>query len=188
MSPRALEEIFDSIFRVAEALGKTHLAEIIVADARSRINAVRARAHEEKRRPTVACIEWLDPLMASGNWVPEMVEMAGGQPLFGETGKPSPWLSWAELVVADPEVIVIKPCGLDLGRACAETEILTQRAEYASLQAITSGRVAVVDGNFYFNRPGPRIVDSLEMLAEMLHPEVFDFGYRDRTWLWYGRA
>jgi iron complex transport system substrate-binding protein len=128
-------------------------------------------------RPTVACIEWIDPLMAAGNWVPELVALAGGINLFGEPGKHSPWMTWDDLVRRDPDVIVVMPCGFDLERTKDELPALTTRPGWSELKAVRTGRVWAADGNAYFNRPGPRLVEALEMLAEAVHPEVFQFGH-----------
>jgi iron complex transport system substrate-binding protein len=132
--------------------------------------AISSRALSYRDRPTVACIEWLEPLMAAGNWVPELVEMAGGVNLFGEPGKHSPWMSWEQLVEADPEVIVVMPCGWDPDRTQPEMHWLTDRPEWNQLRAVRNGRVHLTDGNQYFNRPGPRLVESLEILATIFHP------------------
>jgi iron complex transport system substrate-binding protein len=131
----------------------------------------------------VACIEWIDPLMAAGNWSPELVEMAGGVNLFGEAGKHSPWMSWEALVAADPDVIFISPCGFDIARTTEETDLLTGKPEWRELKAVKEDRVFVADGNQYFNRPGPRLVESLEILAELLHPELFNFGHEGKGWV-----
>jgi iron complex transport system substrate-binding protein len=129
-------------------------------------------------RPTVACIEWIDPLMAAGNWVPEVVELAGGTNLFGKPGQHSPWMTWADLVGREPDVIVAMPCGFDLERMKAELPALTTRPVWADLTAVRTGGVWAADGNAYFNRPGPRLVEALEMLAEAAHPNAFRFGHR----------
>ncbi len=126
----------------------------------------------EARRPRVACIEWIEPLMAAGNWTPELIEMAGGINLFGEAGRHSPWMTWEQLAAADPDVIVIAPCGFDLARTEREMYWLTGRPDWKSLRAVQSGRVYLADGNQYFNRPGPRVVETFEILAEILHPEI----------------
>ena len=133
-------------------------------------------------RPSVACIEWIDPLMAAANWIPELVTLAGGQPLFSVTGQPAPQLTWETLVATNPDVIIFMPCGFDLNRTRSEATLLTQRPEWNNLHAVQAGRVYITDGNSYFNRPGPRLVDSQEMLAEMLHPEIFEYGYKGTGW------
>jgi ABC-type Fe3+-hydroxamate transport system substrate-binding protein len=124
------------------------------------------------RRPRVACIEWIEPLMAAGNWTPELIEMAGGINLFGEAGRHSPWMTWEQLAGAEADVIVIAPCGFDLERTEREMYWLTGRPDWKSLRAVQSGRVYLADGNQYFNRPGPRVVETFEILAEILHPEI----------------
>ncbi|MGB3201026.1 MAG: ABC transporter substrate-binding protein, partial [Nodosilinea sp.] len=131
---------------------------------------------------TVACIEWTEPLMAAGNWVPELVTIAGGESLFGEVGRHSPWLTWDDLVTADPEIIVIMPCGYDLVVTQRESEALATHPQWAQLNAVQTGRVYLTDGNQYFNRPGPRLVDSVEILAEIFHPQQAVYGYRGQGW------
>jgi iron complex transport system substrate-binding protein len=132
--------------------------------------------------PTVACIEWTEPLMAAGNWVPELVTLSGGKSLFGQVGQHSPWLTWNNLIAADPEVIVIMPCGYDLAVTRRESAALTAHPQWSQLRAVQTGRVYLSDGNQYFNRPGPRLVDSLEILAEIFHPEQAAYGYRGQGW------
>ena len=147
-------------------------------------------AHQRNRRqgrslttrPRVACIEWIDPLMAAGNWMPELVELAGGSNVFGEAGKHSPWMTWDQLVAADPDVIVLLPCGFDIARTRRDIPVLTSKAGWQRLQAVRNGRTFVADGNQFFNRPGPRLVESLEVLAELVHPEVFAFGHQEVAW------
>jgi len=133
-------------------------------------------------KPRVACIEWLDPLMSAGNWMPELVELAGGVNLFGIAGEHSPWFSWEELLQADPDVIVILPCGFNLTRARSEMSVMLDHPSWPKLRAVQQGQVYLTDGNQYFNRPGPRLVDSVEILAEIFHPDVFNFGHRHHAW------
>jgi iron complex transport system substrate-binding protein len=177
LQPNSLDDIWADIHRVAEAAGVAERGERMVADMQARMRAVAERANHWGRRPTVACIEWLDPLMACGNWLPELVALAGGLNLFGEAGKHSPWMTWKELVKRDPDVIAIMPCGFDLERTKFEMPVLTQRPEWSQLRAVRQGRVWVADGNAYFNRPGPRLVEALEMLAEAITPGAFAFGH-----------
>lgn len=120
--------------------------------------------------------------MAAGNWIPELVTLAGGKCLFGTVGKHSPWLQWQQLTEADPDVIVIMPCGYNLERTRQDAEYLAQQAQWSNLKAVRLGQVYISDGNQYFNRPGPRLVDSLEILAEILHPQRFQFGYQGKGW------
>jgi iron complex transport system substrate-binding protein len=126
---------------------------------------------EALRRPaatTVACIEWIEPLMAAGNWTPELISMAGGIDVFGTPGIHSPWITWEELVARDPDVIVIAPCGFDIPRTQGELHWLTAREGFPHLKAARTGRVYVADGNQFFNRPGPRVVETLQILTEIL--------------------
>jgi iron complex transport system substrate-binding protein len=182
LAPNALADVWQDIQRVADALGAADRGRRLVAHLQERTAAVADRAGRLPAKPTVACIEWIDPLMAAGNWMPELVAMAGGVNLFGEAGKHAPWMTWEQLRERDPEVIVVLPCGHDIGRSRQDLPALTGRPGWAELRAVRAGRVAVADGNQYFNRPGPRLVESLEILAEILHPEVFRFGHQGNGW------
>jgi iron complex transport system substrate-binding protein len=182
LEPNALVDVWDDIRDVAEALGVPERGVALVTHLQEKIAIVAERAHDLPDRPTIACVEWIDPLMAAGNWVPELVELAGGTNLFGEAGKHSPWMTWPELVVRDPDVIVVMPCGFDIARSRHELPALTQRPEWPTLRAVRGGCVYLTDGNQYFNRPGPRLVESLEILAELLHPSAFSFGHEGTGW------
>ena len=120
--------------------------------------------------------------MAAGNWMPELVEMAGGVNLFGAAGKHSPWMTWEQLLDKDPAIIAVLPCGFDIERSRRDMVVLTQKPDWPRLRAVRDGRVFLTDGNQFFNRPGPRQVESLEILAEFLHPEVFQFGHEGKGW------
>lgn len=180
LQPNVLADVWLDIDRVANALGVS--ATGAIADLKARIANCQTITQTLSDRPTVACIEWIDPLMAAGNWIPELVTLAGGRSLFGNIGEHSPWLKWSALVQANPDVIVFMPCGFDLPRTRTEAQILTHRPEWADLKAVQTRQVYVTDGNQYFNRSGPRLVDSLEILAELLHPQQFAFGYQGQGW------
>lgn len=182
LDPKCLGDVWGDVTRVAEALGAPERGSALGQELAGRISDVSERSLRIRERPRVACIEWVDPLMAAGNWVPELVTLAGGQSLFGEVGKHSPWLAWEELRAADPDVMVILPCGFDIERSRAELPPLLEQPGFEELAAVRSGRVAVVDGNQYFNRPGPRLVDSLEILAEILHPDHFPANHAGKAW------
>jgi iron complex transport system substrate-binding protein len=143
---------------------------------------VASAASTSDHRPRVLTIEWLSPLMGAGNWIPEMVEAAGGENLVGERGRHSPWLAPGELAAADPDVIAVFPCGFTLERTELEAARLAEPSGLEETRAAREGRVLLADGNQFFNRPGPRLVESLEILAEMIHPESFDFGHRGAAW------
>ncbi len=173
LEPNALADVWTDIRRVAASCGVPERGEEVVAQLQAAMQRISERAGAASHHPSVACIEWHEPLMAAGNWVPELVEMAGAVNLFGLAGAHAPWMNWQQLVDADPDVIISMPCGFDLARTCAEMYWLTDRPEWQKLRAVQTGRVYLADGNQYFNRPGPRLVESLQILAEILHPEVF---------------
>jgi iron complex transport system substrate-binding protein len=173
LEPNALDDIWRDIERVAAALGIEERGRTLIASLQGRMDAVGVRARTAGSRPTVACIEWVEPLMAAGNWMPTLVELAGGTNLFGTAGKHSPWMTFDELAARDPDVIVILPCGYDIARAAQDLPLLEKQPRWRSLRAVAGGRVFIADGNQYFNRPGPRVVESLEILAELIHPELF---------------
>jgi iron complex transport system substrate-binding protein len=183
LKPDALADIWTDIQNVADALGAPARGRTLVASTKGRMAAVESSTRSLRERPSVACIEWIDPLMAGGNWMPELVAMAGGTNLFGTAGKHSPWMTWDDLRRADPEVIVVMPCGFDIDRTRREMAALTDRTDWPQLRAVRTGRVYLTDGNQYFNRPGPRIAESLEILVEILHPQGFDFGHHGRGWV-----
>jgi len=180
LEPMTLEQVWQDIERVAKVLG---------ADAAPLVNQIRARvsACQERvasaARPTVACIEWTDPLMVAGHWMPELVSLAGGQSLFGEAGQPSRILEWDDLISADPDIIVVVPCGYSLDQTRDDVqETLATHPQWPTLKAVRSDHVFLADGNYYFNRPGPRIIDSLEIMAEMLHPDIAGTSQRHHGW------
>lgn len=183
LAPNGLEDVLGDIERVAVALGVPERGTAMTVRMRARIDAIAERAATLRARPRVAAIEWIEPLMAAGNWVPEMIAIAGGTNLFGESGKHSPWMEWRDLVAADPDIILVLPCGFDIARSMREMPALTARPEWPRLRAVESGSVFVVDGNQYFNRPGPRLVESLEILAELLHPDAFPARHTGTGWI-----
>ena len=182
LEPNGLADVWTDIQNVADALGAPERGEKLVSDLQARLGAIEAKAGQIGQRPRVACIEWIDPLMAAGNWIPELVAMAGGEDVFGEAGEKSPWLTWDALCERDPDIIVVLPCGYDMATSRAEMPALTRREKWPDLGAVRAGRVFLTDGNQYFNRPGPRLAESLEILAELLHPDLFDFGHQGRGW------
>jgi iron complex transport system substrate-binding protein len=182
LAPNALADVWNDIGRVAGVLGVVERGEKLLRDLLHRVVAVAEKAGALPHRPTVACVEWIDPLMASGNWMPELVALAGGHNLFGTAGQHAPWLTWGQLREADPEAIFVLPCGFDIARTRQDMPTLTGQADWARLRAVRNGKVYLLDGNQYFNRPGPRLVESLEILAEILHPSAFEFGHKGLGW------
>jgi iron complex transport system substrate-binding protein len=181
LEPNWLADVFADIQRVADAVGLPERGAALVGVMQRRIDEI-AKAASHLPKPRVATIEWIDPLMSAGNWMPELVEIASGVNLFGQAGQHSPWLTWEALAAADPDVIIILPCGYDIPTARREMPALTERPGWKRLRAVETNQVYVTDGNQYFNRPGPRLVDSLEILAEILHPEQFRCGYEGKGW------
>lgn len=190
LQPDSLEDIWQDVRRVGAALDVDARAEDWIGTAKKRIKQIEddARHHLKetgKAPPRVAVVEWIEPLMAAGNWMPELVELAAGENLFGEAGKHSPWMKFEDLIAKNPDVIIVTPCGFDNARTLQEMHLLKEHPGYEGLKAVKNNRVNVADGNQYFNRPGPRVVESLEMMAEMLHPEKFNFGHQGEAWIVY---
>jgi iron complex transport system substrate-binding protein len=182
LAPRTLGDVWGDLVGVAEALGVAERGQTLARRLADRLSDVSERTLRLRPRPRVAAIEWTDPLMAAGNWMPELVALAGGTNVFGETGRHSEWLEWDALLEADPDVIVVLPCGFDLARTRREMAPLAARPGFERLRALRERRVFLADGNHYFNRPGPRLVESLEILAEMLHPGEFPASQRGAGW------
>jgi iron complex transport system substrate-binding protein len=173
LEPTGLDDILATIASVGAATGVVQPAADLVAGLRARIARVRARAEQATRRPRVACLEWLNPVFGPGHWLPELVALAGGRPGLGTAHSDSRRIPWDDVIAFAPEVIVVTPCGLDLRRTVEEArQVLPSRTGWNALPAVRQGRVYAVDGNAYFSRPGPRIVDSLELLAELIHPDL----------------
>lgn len=185
LNPLSLEDIWEDIRRVGEAIGEAQQGRLLVIQLQKRMSAIVDRAEKIEERPRVASIEWIEPLMAGGNWMPTLIEKTGGKNLFGKAGKHSPVMKWEELVEADPDIIFITPCGWGIKKSTEELGILATRPEWTKLKAVKEGRVYIADGNQYFNRPGPRILESLEILAEVIHPEHFNFNHEGTGWIRY---
>lgn len=181
LSPDRLEDVWQDILRVGEVLGVSQRAEEVVEGLRSRIAAIAGRV-TDLPNPTVVCVEWIEPLMMGGNWVPDLVAIAGGVNLLGEAGKHSGWAEWDVFHEADPDVIVLMPCGFDLEKTVEESRRLFKHPGFRNYKAVKSRRVYAVDGNSYFNRPGPRLADSAEILAKIFHGEAARFGYEGSAW------
>jgi iron complex transport system substrate-binding protein len=182
LAPNALADVWIDIENVADALGAPERGVELVTELRGRMEIITRLASKAISRPRVGCIEWLDPLMAAGNWVPELVQMAGGINVFGTAGEHAPWMTWDELCQSDPDLLVLLPCGLDIPRCRQDVPLLSSRPEWPRLRAVKASRVFVTDGNQYFNRPGPRLLESLEVLTELFHPELGTFGHEGTAW------
>jgi len=172
LEPRGLDDILDNILLVGDLTDTGERARAVVQELRRRIEHVRDVVG--RLRPTVVCIEWLDPIYVAGHWIPEMVEIAGGRDVLGKAGEPSFLVEWDDVLEAAPDVVVVMPCGFDVPRTRQEITLLTNRREWNRLPAVRDGRVYLTDATAYFNRPGPRIVTGLEILAQILHPDAFE--------------
>lgn len=171
LTPHSLADVDENLREVARVTGRTAEAESLLATARQRIERVREAVQTEPKRPRVFCLEWVDPLYCSGHWVGEMVECAGGTDELSRRGTDSVRIPWEDVVRWAPEVLVVMPCGFHLGRAIEQTKRLTQHPGWTDLPAVRAGRVFAVDANAYFARPGPRLVDGIELLAHLFHPD-----------------
>jgi len=181
LSPATLSGVLADVLAVGAATGTLPRAREVVARLRARAASVSCRVQALRLpRPGVAVIEWLDPPMAAGNWVPELVRLAGGDDVLGKAGVHSHWITWDDVAAADPDVVILSPCGFTLDRVVAESAAPALRGRLDSLRAARSGRLFAVDGHHLLNRPGPRLLDSLEVLAEILHPGRFSFAATER--------
>jgi len=173
LNPVRLDDLFDDMQRVADAAGCSTAGAALTQQLRARLDAIRTRSAVVHSRPRVACIEWMEPLMMAGNWIPELVALGGGTYDVVAPGAHSPTLSWEDLVRYAPDVVIIMPCGFKLLQTQRELPRFIARPEWRQLPAARNRRVYAVDGNAYLNRPGPRIVESAELLAGLIQPGFF---------------
>jgi iron complex transport system substrate-binding protein len=181
LHPMRLGDVWDDIARVAAALARPETGAHVVGDLRARVADIQARSAVRDGRPRVLSIEWIDPVMIGGMWMPELIALAGGTALVTKPADHAPTLTREALAALAPNVVLVKPCGFSLGRTLDELETLRAALPWNEWAAVRAGRVYVADGNAYFNRPGPRLVESLEILAACVHPETFpDFQQKHR--------
>jgi iron complex transport system substrate-binding protein len=179
LTPTCLEQIFDNLRELGAATGRLETAETLIADGRARLGKVEAAARAASSRPRVFCMEWMDPVYCCGHWVPEMVRIAGGIDQLGREGTDSVRVPWEEILQWKPEVLIVMPCGFDLVKAADQAKMLASYPGWADLPAVRNGRAYAVDANSYFARPGPRVIEGTELLAHLLHPDLFE---------WHGSA
>jgi iron complex transport system substrate-binding protein len=173
LAPSTLSDVLRDIESVGNAAGRNREAMALVTSLKQRIESVRERASSSDTRPRVACIEWLDPIYNAGHWLPEMVALAGGIDGLGKKGEPSKKIEWEAVRAFAPEVVVLMPCGFDVQRSLKEASLLTRLDGWSMLPAVKNDRVYAVNGSAYFNRSGPRLIDGVEILAAIIHPEIF---------------
>ena len=182
LAPSTLAGVWGSFATVGDALDLGWAGRELSEHARERVGIIYERLGGAQERPRVACIEWLDPPMIAGNWIPDMVNAAGGRPVLAESGAHAARTTLAKIVDSAPDVMILMPCGFDLSRAVSEGRDFVARPSIARSRAARQEKIWAVDGNGYFNRPGPRLVSSVEILAEILHPDLFNAGYQGKVW------
>ncbi len=182
VEPNSVKDIFKDIKIIAEALNVVDKGADLIEFMKYRIRTLK-KSYDDKSELTVAAIEWINPLMAAGNWVPELIEMAGGINLFGEAGKHSPWMEYKDLIEKDPQTIIIMPCGYNIQKSIFEIDSLIKQKGWQKINAVQNNKVYITDGNQYFNRPGPRIIESLEILIEIFHNDKTNFKHIDSGWI-----
>ena len=173
LDPHGVIDVLEDILRVGDHTGKQSVAHAAVFNLRARIDVVRRAVAKAESRPSVACIEWIDPVIAAGHWVPEMVEIAGGVDSLVEPGAPSPRIAFDRVAESDPDVVILMPCGMDVVQARAEVDNIPVRGQWENLKAFRNGRAYVVDSGALFSRSGPRLVDGIELMAHIVHPDLF---------------
>lgn len=177
MQPQTLKEVLDEALRLGRTMDRLDSAMRTLANFETGLRGLREAIGVDRKTnpqslPSVACVEWMEPLMVAGHWMPDVVEMAGGRAVLGTAGEPTRRVDWQEFQEIDPAVIVCMPCGFSIEETRRDLEYLTDRPGWGALSAVTSGRVALLDGNAYFNRPGPRLYRAIEVLASVLYPDL----------------
>eukprot|EP01013_Petalomonas_cantuscygni_P033511 TRINITY_DN6052_c0_g3_i1.p1 TRINITY_DN6052_c0_g3~~TRINITY_DN6052_c0_g3_i1.p1 ORF type:complete len:307 (+),score=68.72 TRINITY_DN6052_c0_g3_i1:1299-2219(+) len=184
LAPDNLDDVWGDFRKVGEAVDRTAEAEQAIADLQERLRQLGAN---REHRPSVAAIEWIEPLMVAGNWVPELIEVAGGESLFAAAGQHSPWLEWDDLLAADPDKIIFMPCGYQIPQTLAEMPTMVKHPHWEKLSAVKNNQVFLADGHHFFNRPGPRLVESAQIIADTLHTDGEDMGDLAKGWIrWTG--
>ena len=179
--PHSLDDVWKDILKIGIALNVEKKAHSLIQKLKLRIQKLKSLT-KGLNTPSVVCIEWIEPLMAAGNWVPELVKLANGINLIGSRGEHSPWIDIKKVVDQNPDKIIIMPCGYNIEKTESEMSSLTIDKEWNSLRAVQNNQVYITDGNQYFNRPGPRLIDSLEILVEIIHNQKYNFGHENIGW------
>ena len=187
LEPNTLNDVFNDIKKVAKDLNiENESNNKLIENLKIRLKKIKHLATTQKQKPSVACIEWIYPLMIAGNWIPEMVEIAGGTNILGKSGNNSHWIKFEEIIDQNPEIIIFIPCGFDIKKTKKElNNYIKKNNSLHSLKAYKNHKLFVADGNQFFNRPGPRLIESLEIFAEIIHPNIFDFKHKGMSWINY---
>jgi iron complex transport system substrate-binding protein len=170
LNPHSFADVLDDVVRIGAATNSAAVADVFVGELRQRVEQIRLA--KPNYRPRAVCLEWFEPLYVAGHWIPEMVALAGGHDVLGRQSEPSFRVDWSNVLDADPEIILLMPCGFDVRRAVKEASALRALPHWEELQAVKRGRVYALNGSAYFSRPGPRLVNGLEILARIIHPET----------------
>ena len=184
LQPNSLDEVFDDIKRVAKVLKvNDSKSSKLIESLKIRLKEIQNKT-KEQQKPKIACIEWIDPLMIAGNWIPEMVSISGGEDVFGKPGNNSHWIKFNKIKEHDPDIIIFLPCGFNIKKTEKELDrLLKKNSSWSTLKAFKNKKLFVADGNQFFNRPGPRLIESVEIFAEIIHPELFDFKHKKKGWI-----
>ena len=183
LDPNNLNDVWHSFDIIAKALDAPESSYILKTEINERFKLLEDKLNGTKKKPTILCIEWIEPIMVAANWVPELVGLAGGKNVMSVSGSDSNYCSWDEVEKTNPEIIIIMPCGFEIKRTLEDLHYLQKREGWQELKAVKENKVYDVDGNQYFNRPGPRLVDSAEILAEIINPDYFERKYSENAWI-----
>ncbi len=187
LQPNTLNDVFNDIKKVAKELNiENKINNELIKNLSRRQNKIKEISSKQKNKPLVACIEWIDPLMIAGNWIPEMVEIAGGKNILGKSGNNSHWIKFREIINQNPEIIIFLPCGFNIEKTKEEVKNLFKyNTEWQTLKAVKDKKIFIADGNQFFNRPGPRLIESLEIFAEIINPNLYNFDHKGIGWINY---
>ena len=174
LDPHSVDDVIEDVLRVGRVAGAESAAHVAAFNMRSRLDGVKRALAGVSEKPRVACVEWMSPVMVAGHWVPEMVELAGGTDALAEPGAPSARVEFERVAEAEPDAVILMPCGMDAAQARAEFDALPDRERWESLDAFKNGRAWAVDSGALFSRSGPRLVDGVELMASLLHPDEFN--------------
>ena len=185
LQPNTLSDVFNDIKKVAVELNlENETNNKLINNLNVRLKKIKEISSKAKNKPTIACVEWIDPLMMAGNWIPEMVEIAGGNNILGKSGKDSHWIKFNEIKEKNPDIIIFLPCGFNIKKTENELKkFLYKNQDWQSLKAFKNKNFYIADGNQFFNRPGPRLLESLEIFAEIMHPNLFNFNHKGIGWI-----
>ena len=183
LEPNTLNEVWLDFAIIAKTLDSSESYSILKSEINERFKLLKDKLHGTKQKPTVLCIEWIEPIMVAANWVPELVGFAGGENVMSVSGTDSKFCSWDDIKKTNPDIIIMMPCGFGIKRTLEDLHFLQNIKGWEELKAVKENKVFVVDGNKYFNRPGPRLVDSAEILAEIIHPGIFERKYLEHAWI-----